>query len=91
MCRLSHASQLFSLIPVRLFACSPKAAKKMTTVRAFQASTDLSEEELVDAVTKSSKSAAVGVVKVRKFADRRRALLRACHLGGSCLLVEATT
>lgn len=55
-------------------ACRPKAAKKMTTVRAFQAKADLSEEELVDAVAKSSKSAAVGVVKVREHAEARGAL-----------------
>lgn len=45
----------------------------MTTVRAFQASADLSEEELVDAVAKSSKSAAVGVAKVQ---GRRRYRMR---------------
>lgn len=50
-----------------MLACSPQAAKKMTTVRAFQASADLSEEELLDAVAMSSKSAAVGVVKVRQY------------------------
>lgn len=50
----------------------PKAAaKKMTTVRAFQAKTDLTEQELVEAVAQSSKSAAAGVVKVRKYAERR--------------------
>eukprot|EP00752_Nemacystus_decipiens_P012767 g11307.t1 len=38
-------------------------AKRMTTARAFQASADLSEEELLDAVAQSSKSAAAGVVK----------------------------
>ena len=41
-----------------------KAAKKITTARAFQASKDLSEKELLEAVTESSKTAAVGVAKV---------------------------
>lgn len=36
----------------------------MTTARAFQASTELSEEELLQAVTESSKNTALGVAKV---------------------------
>lgn len=43
-----------------------KAAKKTTTARAFQASKELSEEELLQAVAESSKTAAVGVAKVRE-------------------------
>lgn len=57
----------------------------MTTARAFQASTDLSEEELVDAVAKSSKSAAVGVVKVRENVERLYSPWRPCRRGSSWL------
>lgn len=72
---INYSKKYISCPSFLLCACSLQAAKKMTTARAFQASTDLTEEELVDAVTKSSKSAAVGVAKVRTpRADRRGAL-----------------
>lgn len=41
------------------------AAKKMTTARAFQASQELSEQELLDSIAEASKSTALGVAKVR--------------------------
>ena len=68
-------------------ACSPKAARKMTTVKAFQASADLSEEELVEAVAKSSKSAAAGVAKVRK--KQRRRFFPGTSLPGGKRFVQA--
>lgn len=41
------------------------SAKKISAGRAFKVSKELSEKELVEAVAESSKSAAVGVAKVR--------------------------
>ncbi|CAM9245517.1 unnamed protein product [Ectocarpus sp. 12 AP-2014] len=46
-----------------LVAGGGRGAKKLTTARAFQASTELSEEELLQAVTESSKNTALGVAK----------------------------
>ncbi|CAM9115916.1 unnamed protein product [Ectocarpus sp. 4 AP-2014] len=46
-----------------LVAGGGTGAMKMTTARAFQASTELSEEELLQAVTESSKNTALGVAK----------------------------
>ena len=47
-------------------------AKKMSTGRAFKASKELSQKELVDAAAASSKSAAVGIAKVIKTKKRLR-------------------